>query len=61
MSILSHLFHRTGQPREDALPACLAWLRDPLAHPAIAAMTEREIADLPFRLTACRTPFENCR
>ncbi len=32
--------------------ACVApeaWWRDPLSHPAIRAMTERERADLPFR------------
>ncbi len=26
----------------------LEWLRDPLAHPVIEAMSERELADLPF-------------
>ena len=26
----------------------LVWLRDPLSHPAIEAMAERERADLPF-------------
>ncbi len=26
----------------------LRWLRDPLAHPALEAMSERELADLPF-------------
>lgn len=24
------------------------WLRDPLAHPDLEAMSERELADLPF-------------
>jgi hypothetical protein len=27
----------------------LRWLRDPLSHPALEAMSERELADLPFR------------
>jgi hypothetical protein len=27
---------------------CARWWRDPLTHPAIARMTERERADLPF-------------
>ncbi|WEX07920.1 hypothetical protein [Chelativorans sp. AA-79] len=26
-----------------------AWRRDPLSHPAIAAMNQRELADLPFK------------
>jgi hypothetical protein len=26
----------------------IVWRRDPLAHPVIARMTERERADLPF-------------
>lgn len=26
----------------------LAWLRDPLSHPDIACMDERELADLPL-------------
>lgn len=26
----------------------LRWLRDPLSHPAIAAMSSRELGDLPF-------------
>ncbi|MGF7008587.1 hypothetical protein [Aminobacter sp. BE322] len=26
----------------------LAWVRDPLAHPDIERMDERELADLPF-------------
>ena len=27
---------------------CLCWWRDPLSHPDIARMSERERADLPF-------------
>lgn len=30
-------------------PATANWLRDPLAHPDIEAMDERQRADLPFR------------
>lgn len=26
----------------------LAWIRDPLAHPAFEKMSERELGDLPF-------------
>lgn len=25
------------------------WLRDPLSHPVLGAMSQRELADLPFR------------
>ncbi|HVK90165.1 MAG TPA: hypothetical protein VM468_01930 [Mycoplana sp.] len=35
-----------GRPRD---PAAADWLRDPLAHPDIEAMDERQRADLPFR------------
>ncbi|MBZ9797474.1 hypothetical protein [Mesorhizobium sp. ES1-4] len=36
----------------------LRWLTDPLAHPALEAMSERELGDVPFRLTARRTLHE---
>lgn len=35
------------------------WMRDPLSHPVLNAMSERELGDLPFRLTARRTAFES--
>lgn len=31
----------------DCATACLDWLRDPLAHPDLDAMSQLEIADLP--------------
>lgn len=34
------------------------WMRDPLSHPVLNAMSERELGDMPFRLTARRTAFE---
>lgn len=34
------------------------WVRDPLSHPVLDTMSERELADMPFRLTARRTAFE---
>lgn len=37
-----HDTHRTDSER------FLAWLRDPLSHPDIARMDERELADLPL-------------
>lgn len=40
-----------------------SWLRDPLAHPALARMTPDELADLPLSRTpfAGRTAAEPCR
>jgi hypothetical protein len=41
------------------------WVVDPLSHPALDTMSERELGDMPFRLTAYRTAYEtagaNCR
>lgn len=34
------------------------WRRDPLSHPAIERMSQREVADLPFRMTATPTRLE---
>jgi hypothetical protein len=34
------------------------WLTDPLSHPALNTMSERELGDVPFRLTARRTVHE---
>ena len=31
------------------------WIRDPLSHPALEVMSERELADLPFRSAPSRT------
>ena len=35
-----------------------AWLTDPLSHPVLNTMSERELGDVPFRLTARRTVHE---
>ena len=35
-------------PREAGGDAC-RWRRDPLAHPALRAMSQRELADLQFQ------------
>lgn len=35
------------------------WVRDPLSHPVLNTMSERELGDMPFRLTARRTAFES--
>ncbi|AZO48528.1 MAG: hypothetical protein EOS54_17070 [Mesorhizobium sp.] len=34
------------------------WVADPLAHPVLDTMSERELGDMPFRLTARRTSYE---
>lgn len=34
------------------------WLIDPLSHPVLDTMSERELGDVPFRLTARRTAHE---
>lgn len=63
MKIFSLLdLHRPVSLRlEDVIPAEDAgWSRDPLSHPAIEHMSQRELADLPFRMTAMPTPLETC-
>ena len=47
ISILRHLSIMPHRP-EDELQRRAAWMRDPLSHPDIDAMSERELADLPF-------------
>ena len=34
------------------------WVIDPLSHPVLDTMSERELGDVPFRLTARRTVHE---
>ncbi|TGS18016.1 hypothetical protein EN852_005150 [Mesorhizobium sp. M2E.F.Ca.ET.209.01.1.1] len=34
------------------------WVTDPLSHPVLDTMSERELGDMPFRLTAGRTAYE---
>ncbi|TIO08813.1 hypothetical protein [Mesorhizobium sp.] len=34
------------------------WAIDPLSHPVLGTMSERELGDMPFRLTARRTAYE---
>lgn len=44
---LSFIAHRARAPTPASITLPTAYARDPLAHPAIAAMSPREIADLP--------------
>jgi hypothetical protein len=45
ISTLLGLSTATARVQRQARPE---WLRDPLAHPDLDAMSERELADLPF-------------
>jgi hypothetical protein len=37
------------------------WATDPLSHPVLDTMSERELGDIPFRLTARRTAYETAQ
>ncbi|MEK6400292.1 MULTISPECIES: hypothetical protein [unclassified Mesorhizobium] len=46
LSFVQALFESaSGQPAHDDVTV---WLHDPLAHPALETMSERELGDLPF-------------
>ncbi len=45
-----------ARPRDDGEIA--RWVTDPLSHPVLNTMSERELGDMPFRLTARRTAYE---
>ncbi|CAN7656222.1 hypothetical protein [Mesorhizobium sp. LjRoot246] len=51
------VFFAAGEPRRRESEA-QRWLTDPLAHPVLNTMAERELGDVPFRLTARRTVHE---
>ncbi|RWP67173.1 hypothetical protein [Mesorhizobium sp.] len=59
MKILSLLrgFSGTEQSRSHKSETT-RWATDPLSHPVLDTMSERELGDLPFRLTARRTAYE---
>ena len=48
MKIISILRGLSTAARSDDVERKMQWLRDPLAHPDLEAMSERELADLPF-------------
>jgi hypothetical protein len=48
---------RTGQSRSHESETT-QWATDPLSHPVLDTMSQRELADVPFRLTARRTAYE---
>ncbi len=57
-SISKLFFEVPGAYAGDNREERTAWLRDPLSHPAIEHMSQRELADLPFRRTATPTALE---
>lgn len=59
-SLTQLLFTPPREPLEGGVEDRTAWLCDPLSHPAIEHMSQRELADLPFRRTAKPTAVE-CR
>jgi len=48
LSLLTRLQRRSTPMRTVDDEEAEAWRRDPLFHPDVAAMSERELADLPF-------------
>jgi hypothetical protein len=48
MSKLFSILKLAVTRRDDHAEASAPWLRDPLQHPDLARMAERELADLPF-------------
>jgi len=56
LSLLKGLAGTEVSPGDDGEIA--RWITDPLSHPALDAMSERELGDMPFRLTARRTAYE---
>lgn len=58
LSSLKVLFATTSSDDARCDIDTLSWLTDPLAHPALDAMSERELGDVPFHLTARRTVHE---
>ena len=56
LSLLKGLSGTEAKPRNDDEIA--RWITDPLSHPVLDTMSERELGDMPFRLTAGRTAYE---
>jgi hypothetical protein len=49
LTYLNHLLTMQARVLPDMYRvSCESWYRDPLAHPSVERMSERELADLPF-------------
>ena len=60
LSLLKGFSATEARPRDEEEIA--RWVTDPLSHPVLDTMSERELGDMPFRLTAGRTVYETgCR
>ncbi|MDX8530957.1 hypothetical protein RFM41_06055 [Mesorhizobium sp. VK25A] len=59
LSLLKGLSGTKARLRDDSEIA--RWVTDPLSHPVLDTMSERELGDMPFRLTARRTAYETAR
>ncbi|CDX33363.1 conserved hypothetical protein [Mesorhizobium sp. SOD10] len=55
LSLLKGLSGTKARPRDDG--EIVRWITDPLSHPVLDTMSERELGDMPFRLTARRTAY----
>jgi hypothetical protein len=56
LSLLKGLSGIEARQRDDGQIA--RWIMDPLSQPVLDTMSERELGDMPFRLTARRTTYE---
>ena len=56
LSLLKGLSSAEARPHDEGEIA--RWIIDPLSHPVLDTMSERELGDMPFRLTARRTAYE---
>ena len=56
LSLLKGFSGTEARPRDEEEIA--RWVTDPLSHPVLDTMSERELGDMPFRLTAHRTIYE---
>ncbi|BCM18104.1 hypothetical protein [Mesorhizobium sp. J8] len=56
LSLLKGFSGTEARSRDDGEIA--RWITDPLSHPVLDTMSERELGDIPFRLTAGRTAYE---
>ncbi len=58
LSSLNIFFAGSGRQRQRHESETARWVIDPLSHPVLDTMSERELGDVPFRLTARRTVYE---